>query len=65
VVKTRLLSYEVETRPLLDYYVRRGILTHIDGNRPAGEVTAALTAQLRRHGVVPAQRAAGLTAVTN
>jgi adenylate kinase len=66
VVKTRLLSYETETRPLLDYYVRRGILMHVDGNRPAGEVTAALTAQLLRRGITRTpRRVTGAAAAAN
>jgi adenylate kinase len=63
VVRTRLLSYEVQTRPLLDYYVRRGILVHVDGNRAPAEVTESLNAQLVRLGV--AGRAASVTASSN
>jgi adenylate kinase len=65
VVRTRLLSYEVETRPLLDYYVRRGILVHVDGNRAAAEVTATLTAQLSRCGIASGPRRSGFAAAAN
>ena len=65
IVRTRLLSYEVETRPLLDYYVRRGILVHVDGNRAAGEVTAALSAHLARCGLASRRQRTGVAALTN
>jgi adenylate kinase len=67
VVRTRLLSYEVETRPLLDYYVRRGILVHVDGNRAAGEVTATLAAQLatREIGIASLRPGRGIAAIAN
>jgi adenylate kinase len=65
IVRTRLLLYEVETRPLLDYYVRRGILVHVDGNRAAGEVTATLTAQLVRRRIVSARLRTGFAALAN
>jgi adenylate kinase len=65
VVRTRLLSYEVETRPLLDYYVRRGTLVHVDGNRAAAEVTATLTAQLAHCGITSGRQRTGIAALTN
>ena len=65
IVRTRLLSYEVETRPLLDYYVRRGILVHVDGNRAAAEVTATLTAQLARCGIAIGRQRSGFAALAN
>ncbi len=55
VLRTRLISYETDTRPLLDHYGRRGILVHVDGNRSADEVTATLAGHLVAAGVSPAR----------
>jgi adenylate kinase len=65
IVRTRLLAYEVETRPLLDYYVRRGILVHVDGNRAAADVTGALTTQLATCGMASHRRRSGVPALAN
>jgi adenylate kinase len=59
VVRRRLISYEVETRPILDFYARDGLLVHVDGNRSATEVTTSLAGHLRAAGVVTARAAAG------
>jgi adenylate kinase len=34
-VKARLATYDEQTRPLLDYYQRAGLLRTVDGQRPA------------------------------
>ena len=36
VIKERLAVYARETQPVLEYYRRRGVVTVLDGNRPAG-----------------------------
>jgi len=45
-IATRLKAYEKETLPLADYYRKRGILTEIDGDAEAAQVTNALFAAL-------------------
>lgn len=44
VVGTRLKMYHEQTRPLVDYYRRRGVLADIDGERDVDAVTAAIVA---------------------
>lgn len=41
-IGTRLKAYDSETNPLADYYRKRGILTEIDGDAPAEQVTKDL-----------------------
>jgi adenylate kinase len=53
IVRRRLIAYEVETRPLLDFYARNGMLVHVDGNRSPTEVTTTLAAHLAAVGIVP------------
>ena len=45
-VRHRLAVFEDQTRPVLDHYERRGLLTRVAGDRPADEVTAAVLAAL-------------------
>jgi len=40
--RRRLTVYLEQTQPLIEYYNRKGVLVHIDGNRPIDEVTKAL-----------------------
>lgn len=47
VVKDRLVAYERQTRPLSDYYLRRGVLETIDASRSVDEVSRALEAILK------------------
>jgi adenylate kinase len=42
VLRTRLASYERDTRPLLAWYEARGMLQLVDGNRRHAAVTGAL-----------------------
>lgn len=46
VVRGRLRVYEEQTAPLVDYYGRRGLLRQVDGDRPVGDVAAAILAVL-------------------
>jgi adenylate kinase len=51
VVRHRLEQYEEKTKPLVEYYEKRGILQHVHGERPPDEVEQeiqALIATLRR-----------------
>jgi len=52
IVRRRLIAYEVETRPLLDYYARNGLLVHVDGNRSPTEVTTTLSGHLAAVGIM-------------
>jgi len=45
-VMNRLRVYEAQTRPLIDYYERKGLLHTIDGNRTPEEVDADIAALL-------------------
>lgn len=45
-VRNRLAVYEKSTAPLVDYYEGRGVLHHIDGDRPVDEVFADVAAVL-------------------
>ncbi len=47
VVRDRLVAYERQTRPLSDYYRRRGVLKTIDAGRSVDEVSRALNAILK------------------
>lgn len=46
VVRERLRIYEEKTAPLIEHYASANLLCRIDGTRPVGEVTAAITAGL-------------------
>lgn len=42
----RLSNYEKSTRPLIEYYRKRGKLIEIDGRKPIGEVSGEILAKL-------------------
>jgi len=44
----RFEVFDAQTKPLLDFYDRRGILLDIDGERPVEEVFAAITTAVDR-----------------
>jgi adenylate kinase len=48
VVKERLASYERQTKPLVDFYRRLGVLEVVDGSASVEEVSRALNAILKR-----------------
>jgi adenylate kinase len=48
VVKERLRTYEQQTRPLVDYYRRLGVLEVVDASAPVDQVSSALAAILER-----------------
>ena len=41
-IRQRLVAYEQQTRPLIDYYRRRGVLQEVDGNRSPEAITKEL-----------------------
>lgn len=46
VIEERLAVYHEETKPLLDYYERRGLVRRIDGTVPIAEVQGAVLSAL-------------------
>ena len=54
-VAKRLDLYELETAPLIDRYAERGLVVHIDGDRPIDEVTDAITAAILERSVAAAR----------
>jgi len=42
VIRERLMAYEAQTRPLVEYYRTRDLLTVVDGNVDADSVTASI-----------------------
>jgi len=45
-VRNRLAVYDRSTAPLIDYYRRKGVLSEIDGDRPADQVFADVRSAL-------------------
>jgi len=41
-IRQRLVAYERQTRPLIDYYRRKGVLQEVDGNRSPEAITRDL-----------------------
>lgn len=50
VVRSRLAAYEKQTRPLVDYYQKRGELVELDGSKDVESVRRDLLALLERAG---------------
>ncbi len=49
VIQERLAAYDRLTKPVADYYERRGLLVVINGDRPLGKVTEEIFQAIRRH----------------
>lgn len=47
VVKERLRVYHQQTEPLVEYYTKKKVLSHIDGGNPPNQVAAELLSQLQ------------------
>ncbi|MFN8664843.1 MAG: adenylate kinase [Thermomicrobiales bacterium] len=56
-VAKRLDLYELETAPLVGRYAERGLVVHIDGDRPIDEVTDAIIAAIMKRSAAPARDA--------
>jgi adenylate kinase len=39
VIRERLEAYELQTKPVAEYYARKGRLVSVDGDLPVNEVT--------------------------
>jgi adenylate kinase len=46
VIRHRIAVFETQTRPLVDYYRRRGLLLEVDADRPEDDVAAELRSRL-------------------
>jgi len=53
-VAARLLAYEQQTRPVLDWYANRGLLVHVDANAPPRAVTDRIARHLAAFGLCTA-----------
>ncbi|MGH9004274.1 MAG: adenylate kinase family protein, partial [Acidimicrobiia bacterium] len=51
-VTRRLDLYETETRPLLDFYDERGVLTRVNGTGTVDEVFDRMLKQIQNGGVL-------------
>lgn len=49
VIRERLLAYEQQTRPVVDYYRGKGRLISVDGNLPANKVGEEIFRQIETH----------------
>ena len=58
VIRPRLMSFELQTKPVADYYQAKGRLIPLNADRPMDEVTADLLALIDRCG---APAASGMT----
>ena len=59
VLRRRIKVYHDETRPLSDYYRKRGLLRQIDGSAPIEKVTRAIEEALANIGDIGGKRKAG------
>jgi adenylate kinase len=53
-VEKRLDLYDVETAPLVSQFAERGLLVHVDGDRPVGDVTASIILAIEAKTAAPA-----------
>jgi len=51
VIRERLTAYELQTRPVIDYYERKGRLVCVDGDAPVDEVSNQIWQVLERPAV--------------
>jgi len=50
VIRERLRAYEAQTRPVAEYYERKGRLVSVNGDLPVGEVTGQIFWVIEHHG---------------
>jgi adenylate kinase len=48
IIRQRLVAYEKQTSPLIDYYRRKGVLREVDGNRGPEAIAKELIEFLER-----------------
>jgi adenylate kinase len=51
VITERLLAYDRDTKPVLDWYANRGLLTHVDATAPPHDVTTRIARHLTTIGL--------------
>jgi adenylate kinase len=51
VISERLTAYELQTRPLTNYYWRKGVLDVVDASGSMDEVNEAMMKAIHRHGL--------------
>ena len=56
VVRERLKTYEMQTKPVADYYERKGRLVVIDGDLPVDQVTQRIFQVIEEHAAVGVRR---------
>ena len=49
VIRERLQQYENQTRPVAEYYARRGRLVSVDGRLPVAEISEWVFREIERH----------------
>jgi adenylate kinase len=54
VIRERLLTYERQTKPVAEYYERKGRLVAVNGDQPVGQVTEQIFQEIERHAAAPA-----------
>ncbi len=55
VIRKRLTEYDLQTRPVADYYEQKGRLVSVNGDLPVGEVTGQIIWVVEHHGAVEAK----------
>ena len=55
VIRKRLAEYDLQTRPVAEYYEQKGRLASVNGDLPVGEVTGQIFWVIDHQGVVEAQ----------
>jgi len=54
VIRDRLAAYELQTKPVAEYYARKGRLVSVDGDRPVNQVTEQIFKVIESQRGVPA-----------
>jgi adenylate kinase len=52
VIRERLTAYELQTRPVVEYYERKGRLVSVNGDLPVDQVTEEIFRLIENHGAV-------------
>lgn len=56
VIRQRLDVYDQQTKPLVDFYTSKGVLSRLDGSKPVGEVTSAIFKVIEGNSSISAAR---------
>jgi len=55
VIRERLTAFELQTRPVVDYYQHKGRLVSVNGDLPVEQVTGQIFYVIENHGAVDVQ----------